>query len=244
MCLKNYLNVFQWDRFWIALKNNIVWLFLLVVPAVFLGLILAYLVNLSGKLSIVFRPIILLPMALSPVVIGTLWSWMYAPEDGAINVIFRFLRLNSLAKAWLADPKLAFMSIIVSSIWLFSGFAMIIYFAALRSIPPSMIESAEVDGASGLRILFHVIFPNLMRPTLIATAMLVIFCLKAIFPLVWTMTRGGPLNSTEVLPHLMYITAFERVEYGSGAVIGVVIFLLATAIIVPYARWFMRRWFR
>lgn len=242
--LESYRKLADYRRFWMAIRNNLIWIGLLVLVATLLGLVLAYLINLLEKWSAsILRLLFLSPVVLSSIITGTLWNWMYVPEEGVINTMLRFFRLGVLVKAWTADPKIALFSVIGASVWQFTGFAMALYSAALISIPSAIIENAQVEGASGLQILTRIIIPNLGHATLIVISMLAMFSLKMIFPLIWVMTRGGPLNSTEVLPHLMYITTFERVEMSMGAAINVIILFVAIGVVLPYGYFATKRWF-
>lgn len=239
--LKNYATLLTFNRFWVNLRNNIIWLTTFVLPAAVLGLILAYLLDLCGRAEAIFRPIFLYPLALSFVVTGTLWAWMYDPDSGVINTILTSLKLDFLAGPWIADPKIAVFCMVGAGIWQYTGFAMVLFLAAIRDLPQDMIEAAKVEGASNLRIFFHMIIPNVGHALLIAIAMLTLFTLK-VFDLVWVMTMGGPGYQTEVLPYYMFIATFRQQLVGIGAAISVVILLLSIVIIIPYASWMMKRW--
>jgi len=238
--LKNYVTLFHMERFWVNLKNNLIWLGVFITPTALLGLLLAYALDLSGRAEKIFRPLFLYPLALSFVVTGTLWAWMYDPETGVINNILRGIGLGGLTRAWIASPREATFCLIGAAIWQYSGFAMTIYLAAIRDIPREMIEAAKVDGATTGQIFRFVIVPNVGHATMIVIGMLTLFSLK-VFDLVWVMTMGGPGTSTEVLPYFMFVATFRQQLVGLGAAISVVILLLAIVVVVPYAWWSMRR---
>jgi ABC-type sugar transport system permease subunit len=238
--LQNYVTLFGMERFWINLKNNLTWLVVFIPPTAALGLLLAYGLELSGLAENLFRPLFLYPLALSFVVTGTVWAWMYDPDAGVINNILRSIGLGSLAQPWIADPGEATFCLIGAAIWQYTGFAMTLYLAAIRDIPREIIEAARVDGASDVQIFRYVIVPNTGHATMIVIAMLTLFTLK-VFDLVWVMTFGGPGNSTEVLSFFMFVATFRQQLVGIGAAISVVILILAIAVVVPYAWWSMRR---
>ena len=229
------------DRFWVNFRNNIIWLFTFIIPAAVVGLLLAYGLELIGRAENLFRPIFLHPLALSFVVTGTLWAWMYDPGEGVINTVLRGVGLKFLAGPWIADPKIAVYCMVGAAIWQYTGFAMTLYIAGIRDIPHEIIEAAKVDGASTLGILYHIIIPNVMHSSMIAIAMLTLFSLK-VFDLVWVMTMGGPGYETEVLSYYMFVATFRQQLVGIGAAISVIILLLSIAIIIPYSRWIMQRW--
>jgi ABC-type sugar transport system permease subunit len=228
------------ERFWINLQNNFIWLLVFIVPTAALGLLLAYGLDLSGKAEAFFRPLFLYPMALSFVVTGTVWAWMYDPEAGVINNILKSIGLGNLAQPWIADPQEATFCLIVAAIWQYTGFAMTLYLAAIRDISREIIEAARVDGASTLQLFLYVIVPNVGHATMITIAMLTLFTLK-VFDLVWVMTFGGPGNSTEVLSFFMFVATFRQQLVGLGAAISVIILILAIAVVVPYSWWSMKR---
>lgn len=239
--LDNYYYLIQTERFWIDLKNNSLWLVLFILPTTFLGLFLAYAIDRVGRGEGVFRAIFLYPTALSFVVTGNVWAWMYDPDVGVLNTILKSLGLGFLQSRWITDPNIALYCVIGAAIWQYTGFAMIIYLSAIKGIPPAMIESAIVDGASSMQILRHVIIPQVRHATLVVTSLLAIFALR-VFDLVWVMTGGGPAYSTDVLAIYMYIATFRQHLVAVGAALSVVIFLLSIVIVIPYVKWAVKRW--
>jgi ABC-type sugar transport system permease subunit len=238
--LQNYTTLLGMERFWINLQNNLIWLVVFIVPTAALGLLLAYGLDLSGRAEALFRPLFLYPMALSFVVTGTVWAWMYDPDAGVINNILRSIGLGSLSQPWIADPNEAIFCLIGAAIWQYTGFAMTLYLAAIRDISRELIEAARVDGASNFQLFLYVIVPNVGHATMITIAMLTLFTLK-VFDLVWVMTFGGPGNSTEVLAFFMFVATFRQQLIGLGAAISVIILILAILVVVPYSWWSMKR---
>ncbi|MCS7261522.1 MAG: sugar ABC transporter permease [Anaerolineae bacterium] len=238
--LANYFTLFRMERFWINLQNNVLWMVIFIPPTAFLGLVLAYALELSGRAEAFFRPIFLYPMALSFVVTGTLWAWMYDPGSGVINALLKGIGLGALAQPWIASPKQALYCMIGAAIWQYTGFAMTLYLAAIRDISREIIEASRVDGASDLQVFIHIVVPNVQHATMIVVAMLTLFSLK-VFDLVWVMTMGGPGNSTEVLSYFMFVATFRQQLVGLGAAISVIILILAVIVVIPYASWSMRR---
>ena len=227
-------------RLFTSLRNNLVWLVVFLAPTASLGLLLAYGLDLAGRAERVLRPLFLYPIALSFVVTGTLWAWMYDPDAGVINNLLRMLGLGRWAQPWIADPALATFCLIGAAVWQYTGFAMTLYLAAIRDMPREIFEAARVDGASDVQTFRHVVIPNVGHATMIVVAMLVLVTLK-VFDLVWVMTFGGPGISTEVLPFFMFVATFRQQFVGIGAAISVLILVLAVAVVVPYAWWSMRR---
>lgn len=239
--LEHFMNLFSLRRFWVNVGNNFLWLLLFIGPTTLVGFILAYLFSNIGRAENILRQVFLFPMALSFIITGVLWSWMYDPGSGLINTILRSFGVNTLRLGWLADPKIAIYCMIFTGFWQYVGFAMVIYLGAIRGLSDAMIEAARIDGAGRLRILFQIIFPNVGHGTLICTTMLGITTVK-VFDLVWIMTGGGPGIKTEILPYLMYRLSFSQRNLGMGAATSIVILLLAALLVIPYSLWALKKW--
>ena len=233
----NYIKLLGMGRFWDALKNNVIWLIVFIPPTAFLGLVLAYILDVAGWAEKIFRPVLLYPMALSFVVTGNLWAWMYDAK-GVFNMSLTGLGLKP--QLWIASPDQVLYCIIAAAIWQYTGFAMILYVAAIREIPVEIFEAAKVDGANLTQLFYNIVVPNVGQATMIVIAMLTLFSLK-VFDLVWVMTFGGPGTSSEVLPFFMYVASYRQGFVGLGSAISMVILLLAILVVVPYSLWSLKR---
>jgi ABC-type sugar transport system permease subunit len=242
--LKWYHYLFSQGRFWIDVQNNLKWLILGVIPTTILAIFLAYLLELApfrGVESYV-RTLILYPVAMSFVVTGTIWSWMYQPERGVFNTLLGGLGIQS-PLTYTNNPDTATYWLIVIFIWQYLGFSVIIVQSSFRTSElQEMIEAAIVDGASRLRILFSVILPNIRAGLLVLVSLLLINTLK-VFDIVWIVTRSGPGIATDVLATNMIVTAYDQRLASAGAAIGVIIFLLAFILVIPYTIYALRKWF-
>ncbi len=242
--LKWYSFLFRQDRFWIDVQNNLKWLILGVLPTVAAAIFLAYLLELApfrGVESYV-RTLILYPVAMSFVVTGTIWSWMYQPERGVFNTLIGSLGIHS-PLTYTNDPATATYWLILIFVWQYLGFAVIIVQSSFRTTElQEMIEAATVDGASKPRILFSVIIPNIRAGILVLVSLLLINSLK-VFDIVWIVTRGGPGVATDVLATNMIVTAYDQRLASVGAAIGVIIFLIAFILVIPYTLYAFRKWF-
>jgi len=231
-------------RFWVDVQNNLKWLILGVVPTVFLAIFLAYMLELapfSGVESYV-RTLILYPVAMSFIVTGTIWSWMYEPDKGVFNVLLRAVGINSTLK-FTTDIHTGTYWLILIFIWQYLGFAVIILQSSFRTAElQEMVEAATVDGASKLRILFSVIIPNIRSGILVLVSLLLINSLK-VFDIVYIVTFGGPGTTTDVLALNMWVTYFQQHLVSAGAGIGVIIFLIAFVLVIPYTIYALRKWF-
>jgi ABC-type sugar transport system permease subunit len=241
---KWYQFLFKQNRFWVDVINNLKWLVLGVFPTILLAIFLAYLLELSpfrGVESYV-RTLILYPVAMSFIVTGTIWSWMYEPNRGVFNTILRSIGFEEGLR-YTTNPDTATYWLILIFIWQYLGFAVIITQSSFRTSElQEMIEAATVDGASKLRILFSIVIPNIRSGLLILVSLLLINTLK-VFDIVYIVTFGGPGIRTDVLAFNMWITTFQQHLISAGAALGVIIFLMAFIIIIPYTIYALQRWF-
>lgn len=220
--------------FWIALKNNLIWLLIFITFPLALGLTLALILNRNIRGDRAFKMSFYSPMVLSFVVIGLVFSWLYHPRNGLINATLRaFGTAPRDLPGWLADPSLAIYCIIAAAAWRQVGYVMLLYLAGLKNIDPSLLDAAQVDGANGWNLFRRIIFPLLTPVTVIVVVISIIDSLRA-FDLVYVMTRGGPANSSQVLANFMYIESFNNYQMGYGATIAVILFLISLAFILTY----------
>jgi ABC-type sugar transport system permease subunit len=242
--LKWYQFLFGQSRVWVDVQNNLKWLILGVLPTAMAAIFLAYLLELAPFRGVeaYVRTLILYPVAMSFVVTGTIWSWMYQPEKGVFNTILGSLGIQS-PFTFTNNPDMATYWLIVIFIWQYLGFSVIIVQSSFRTTElQEMIEAATVDGASKLRILFAVIIPNIRAGLMVLVSLLLISSLK-VFDIVWIVTRTGPGIATDVLATNMIVTAYDQRLASAGAAIGVIIFLIAFILVIPYTIYAFRKWF-
>ena len=187
-----------------------------------------------------FALIFLMPFAFSLVVTGTVWAWMFAPANGAVNAILRSVGLGSLACGWYTDPATVMLSVVIPMVWQFSGYCALVLYAGMRSIPKKEIEAAKAEGASTLGAYRRVVLPRLKIPILTSVVVVTIFVLKAAFDLVWTMTGGGPGTSSYNLPILVVNEAYSKLHVAYGAAISNILVAIVLCIIIPYVWWSYR----
>ncbi|MFW9969502.1 MAG: carbohydrate ABC transporter permease [Candidatus Odinarchaeota archaeon] len=230
---ENYIRMLNDPIFWTALRNNLIFMLVFIPSSIIIGLFLAILLDQKIRKEGVFRTIYLLPYALSFVVTGYLWQWMFV-EDGVINFLLDIFGLGSLKMSWISDPHIALFSVSFALVWQFSGYIMLIFLAAIRTVPKSHIMAAQIDGASGFRLYTRVIIPQIKTSTFTAFVILMIFALKA-FDFIWILTdEGGPGWSTTILPIMIYRTAFRANQFAYSAAIATTLFLIIMIIVIPY----------
>lgn len=238
---QNYVTLLTHNEvFWIALKNNAIWLTAALLVPTSIGLGLALLLNSRFRGSHIFRSIFYFPAVLSLAVVGLIWTWIYHPDLGLANQLLDALGLKFLKRNWLSDPQIAIYPVILAATWNAVGLPMLLFLAGLQTIPPELHEAAKVEGASRLQRFWHVTFPLLRETTLIVLAITSINALKA-YDIIYAMTNGGPANRTQLLSTWMYFLTYNYNEVGLGTAIAVVLFSLTLIFAIPYIRLMTRK---
>ncbi|MCD6257802.1 sugar ABC transporter permease [Candidatus Aerophobetes bacterium] len=239
--LNNYIKLFTQDPiFKQCLINTIELALVFIGITIPLGLIIAILLDLGIKGKSIFRAVYLLPLSFSFVVSAAIWTWMFAPTNGAINTLLRILNLDVLTQPWITSTKQSLFCIALVYIWQFSGFATLVYYAGISGVSPNLSEAAQIDGASTFQKYWYIIVPLQKPATLTVLTILLMYSLR-VFDLVWLMTGGGPGYSSEVLATYMYRVTFNQNLFAYGASIGFFMFVLSILIIIPFFSTVMRR---
>jgi len=240
---KNFISIFKSQRFTIDIFNNIFFSFFFLALCVGGGLLLAILLDKSIKGEGVFRTVYLLPLAISFVVTGVVWKWIFAPSTG-VNLLLTGLLSkigieHTVNFGWYTSTasigpfNIALLPVIIAASWRYIGYVMAMYLAALRGIPAELKEAARVDGASEFTIYRRIILPLLKPITLSALIILGHISLK-MFDLFYVMTGSGSGFVTDVPSIYMYETTFRASEYGRGAAISLVMLVMVAVVIIPY----------
>lgn len=236
--LKNYFEVFTSARFRIDIWNTFFFTFFFLALTICAGLFLALLLDSKIKGEGVFRNLFLFPMAISFVVTGVVWRWVFNPTVG-INVLLQSIGLGWAKWGWYTDPSMylnfhpALIPVFIAASWQLSGYTMAMYLAGLRGIPEQLIEAATIDGATFFQTIRYIILPLLKPITLSAMIVLGHISLK-IFDLVYTMTGKGPAFATDMPAIYMFETTFRGNHYAQGSVISIIMLLMVAIVIVPY----------
>lgn len=229
--LQQYAQLLNDSQMWAATRNTVVLIVGFTVTCLAVGLALAILLDRKVRFASTFRTIYLLPFALSFIVTAQFWMWLYNYDFGLINEALGVFGLGPYD--WLGSPHLVLPAVIFALIWQFSGYTMVIYLAALRSIPTEQYEAARVDGASTRRLYWRVILPQLKPAMVSASVVLVLFGLKA-FDFLYAIWGFRPRRGADILATKMVREAFYRSEWAYSAAIAIVLFGLSIAIITPY----------
>lgn len=224
--LANYAELAHDGLFRIGVARVGLWAALAVVLKVGAALLLASALREPMRGSRFFEGAFFVPVVISSAAISLLFTLLYDPDIGLVNVVLRAVGLGDLARAWLADQNTALLAVIAVPIWHTIGYFFIILLAAMRDIPRELYEAARIDGA-GARVTFtHITIPSLW-PVLSVCAVLAVTAALKSFDYVFVMTRGGPGTATEVPVTTMYKTIFVNLQIGYGTAMATVIFLVA-----------------
>ncbi|UCH24861.1 MAG: sugar ABC transporter permease [Trueperaceae bacterium] len=233
--LDNFARIFTDRLFSNAIKNTATWLALAMSVPTLAGLCLALALQGKNAVNTAYKSLFYLPIALSPIIVGIIWVWIYSPQLGIVNLTLKAIGQEHLARAWLANPDTALIAVFVAWAWQQTGLNMVIFLAGLTSVPVPLVEAARVDGANYWQTLRRVTIPMLRPATVVVMALTAINALKS-FEVIWVMTKGGPFNSSDTLAVFMYSESFRKYKMGYGSSIAVVLFLMTLIIIVLYFR--------
>ena len=225
--LANYKELFTSNAigFMKALRNSLLLAALSVFLQLPLALGLALLLGKKIKGERVFRSVYFMPVLISTVVIGQLWLKIYNPDYGILNVLLRAVGLGKWAKIWLGDTKTALGAVFIPTLWQYVGYHMLLLYAGVKSVPVELREAAMLDGATDAQINRFVVLPYIKPIIRISVIFAITGSLKS-FDLIYVLTNGGPLHSTEVPSTLMINMLFLRNRYGMGSTIAVLLIIL------------------
>lgn len=228
---KNYINLFNDVTFRQALGNNILMVIGSLIAHVPLALFFANIIFNKIKGSHFFQTVFFLPSVICGVAVGLMWTFIYNPEFGLVNKILEMLGLGGLKQQWLSNPKTTLICIIVVVMWQFVGYHMIIQLAAMKNIPSSLYEAAEIDGASKWVQFKDITFPLIKHILKIDVVLIITGSLKY-YDLIAVMTGGGPDHASELLSTYMYYQGFRNLKYGYSASIGTILLILCVLAVV------------
>ncbi|WP_406472288.1 carbohydrate ABC transporter permease [Streptomyces sp. NBC_01615] len=209
--LDNYRTLWHDDRFHTALWNTIVYTVVVVPVGMGLALLIALALNERIAARGFFRTVYYLPHMTATVAVAVVWLWVLDPDLGVFN---QFLALFGVGRInWLGSPDWALPSVMMLGVWQGLGSKMVIYLAALQTVPPELKEAAQLDGANRWQVFRNVTWPSISSGNLFVLITSVIFSFQ-VFEQVYVMTAGGPINSTLVLTYDIYKNAFYRLKFG------------------------------
>jgi len=230
--LAQYRQLWDMDRWYVALKNLGIFSLLYVGGSMALGMVLAIFLDQKVRAEGVLRTVFLYPMALSFIVTGTAWKWILNPSLG-LEKLMHDLGWTSFQFDWLVQSDTAIYCVVIAGVWQSAGFAMALFLAGLRGIDDSIIKAAQIDGASLPLIYWRIILP-ILRPVVFSTILVLSHLSIKSFDLVMALTAGGPGFATDVPATFMYTMSFTRGQIGLGAASATMMLATVAAIVVPY----------
>jgi multiple sugar transport system permease protein len=224
----NYRELFADPRFWTSLWVSLVYTASTVVLQVAIGLALALLVIGMGRGQGLFRFVAILPVVLSPAVVGMVWrTFMLAPEFGVVDYLAITAGLGS--RNWLGDPTLALVSVVAIHTWQWTPFAFMVLLASLAALPDDLYEAARIDRANAWQRFTRITLP-LIRPAIVMVVIMRTMVALTAFAAIFTVTGGGPGTATEILNLYTYRKSFTELSIGYGSTLAVALLILTVAI--------------
>ncbi|GIV14621.1 MAG: sugar ABC transporter permease [Armatimonadota bacterium] len=223
--LENFRQLFADPIVWLAIRHNLLLFVGTSVVILSLAIALAHAIGHDTSTARFLRSVYLFPQVISLVVVAILWMFILNPSFGILNATLKAVGLEKWAIAWLGERSTALASIGVAHVWHALGFYIMLFAAALRTIPPDVMEAATLDGAMGLTRLRYVTLPMLWAVLRIALVYMAIGTMN-IFSLVFLMTQGGPDRATEVMLTYLYEQAFKHSDFGYATALAVLNFVL------------------
>lgn len=232
--LGNYSRLTRDAIFLTSFRNVLAYIAATLVVEVLAGLILAGLIHAQRRGTLVFRVVFFIPVLLPMVVIAVLWSFVYNPDIGLINDTLANIGLSGWQHIWLGDPNTALWAITVVSGWIFSGFFMVIFYAAFTQIPSDVIEAARLDGAGEWSIFWRVKVPMITSSIRVAALLCITGGLQS-FDLFYVMTNGGPYHATEIPTTYIVRTVFHNQQVGYGSAMSVALTFVVVLVAGAFA---------
>ena len=234
---ENYARAMGDERFWEATWHTVTYIIVTVPGAVVVGLGLALLANQPFKVKWPVRLGLLLPWALPLVFSGLIFRWFFEYTQGLVNNTL--IAFGGSAKPWLTDPTLAFIAICIAIIWKTSSFVALVLLAGLQTIPRSLYEAAEIDGASKWQQFWEITLP-MLRPAIVVALIFRTITSIQTFDIPYAMTNGGPGNSTETLAMFIHKTTIDFLDLGYGSALAVLMFVVSALATAGYLRYTRR----
>jgi multiple sugar transport system permease protein len=235
--MANFVRAFEDDRFWHSLWQTILYIVVTVPGALLVGLGLALLANKPFTVKWPVRLGLLLPWALPLVFCGLIFRWFFEYETGIVNDLL--VRVGIEPLQWLSSPTLATIAICITIIWKASSFMALMLLAGLQSIPKSLYEAAEVDGASKWQQFIEITLPMLRPAIFVALIFRTITAIQT-FDIPFAMTGGGPGDATETLAMYIHKTTLDFLDFGYGSALATLMFILSLVLTTGYLKYTRR----
>jgi multiple sugar transport system permease protein len=235
--IDNYTRAFTDDRFWASTLHTVLYIVVTVPGSLLVGLGLALLANQPFKVKWPVRLGLLLPWALPLVFAGLIFRWFFEYKTGVVNNWLVALGLEP--PQWLSDPTLAFWAICIAIVWKASSFMALMLLAGLQTIPGSLYEAAEVDGATRWQQFWEITLP-MLRPAIFVALIFRTITAVQTFDIPYAMTGGGPGDATETLAMYIHKTTLDFLDFGYGSALAALMFVISMVATSGYLRYTRR----
>jgi multiple sugar transport system permease protein len=235
----NFTLLFRNKAFWEVTTRSVIWTILAVTSKTVAGLIIALLLNVEFAGRKIYRTLVIIPWASSIPISAMLWQWTFNSEFGLLNHTLKATGLWNDPPLWLAYPKPAFFANLYVDIWIGIPFMAMVFLAGLQAIPKDIYESAEVDGASAWLKFWQITLPMLKRVLLVATLLSSLWTFND-FNVIYILTKGGPINKTDILITFIYKYSFQFLRFGPAAAMAIITFVILLIVSLVYAYYYFR----
>jgi multiple sugar transport system permease protein len=227
----NYGDLFTDVRLWKSIGHTFIILAIALPIEFVLGLLMAQLFLERMPFKQVFIALLIVPTVISPIVAGSTWRLMFDNQYGPINQIISWFSSEPVVILWLARPEWVYPAILICEVWQWTPFMFLILLAALSNVDRSLIEAAEIDGATFRKIFFRIVLP-VIKPVVIIALLIRALDLFRIFDIIWAMTKGGPGSVSETISIYAYVRAFVEFDTSYASAIAFIVIILLSIIVV------------
>ena len=234
--LVNYRAIFKDQRLWEAVMHTLIFLAIALPLELFIGLSMAqlFLNKLPGRQIMI--GLLVLPVVVSPVVAGAIWSLMFDNRFGPINQVLGWLLGQEMTILWTIKPDLVYPAILIAEVWQWTPFMFLLLLAALANVDKSQLEAASIDGAGYWRIFFLIVLPSIW-PVMAIALLIRLLDLFRLFDVVWALTQGGPGTMTETISIFTYNQGFRQFETSYTAAVALLIVVMLSVVLM----WALKR---
>jgi multiple sugar transport system permease protein len=238
--LVNYETMLRDTELWGALKNTLVYTFLMVPSSIAISILVAVLLNQKIHGIAVYRTLYFLPVVTMPVAVAMVWGWLYNGDYGLINNLLSQLTVQG--PRWITDPNIALYSIVIVGVWSSIGYNMVIFISGLQGIPGSLYEAASIDGAGPIQKFFRITLP-MLTPTIFFVAIITLIHAFQVFDLIFMMIDRDniAIDKTQSLVYLFYEYAFYTYDKGYAAAIAILLFFIIMVVTVFQVK-YQKKW--
>ena len=218
--LDNYIRLWSNGEFILAAKNTLLYTVFTVGLKVILGMIMALLLNAPLRFINTMRGVMLIPWAVPTVVTVIVWKWMFSDVGGVLNAILMGTGLMDTKVAWLSTPLMAFVSVVIVNVWRGTPFIGMSVLSGLQSVSTDMYEAARIDGTNGWQEFLYITLPSIKDVLMLSTLVTTIWTFSD-FEIIWLLTKGGPINATQVISTLSYSLGIQRMNTGQAMAVSI-----------------------